>query len=157
MTHCLGSTTVDHPSVHGGVGSHMYRNVFLAVLLCLSIAACGGGVEDGDQVGKAETTTDTMTEQRSYYIHLRPGTDPKAFARDYNLTPLDIIEEPRPGLYVRLTLDERDRLREDSAVVNLAWEVHGGMMQDSTRAIRGFEPSKSNVDTASTSSESNDA
>lgn len=74
----------------------------------------------------AASDTQAGERRQSYFVHLRPGTDLRAFAARYGLTPANVITEPRPGMVVSLTEAERKMLAADSLVRSLARQIHGG-------------------------------
>lgn len=81
-------------------------------------------------------TTEQSGRRQSYYVHLRPGTDPRRFAARYGLTPTDVITDPRPGLVVAVTPAERRMLADDSLVESLARQIHSGGGDTAEPAIR---------------------
>lgn len=128
--------------------------VVIAALLLLGIGCDGPPEEEARSPGPAPAaSTDTALEVEEtrrtsapdteagerrdfYYVHLRPGTDPRAFAARYGLTPTEVITDPRPGVVVAITPAERQMLSADSLVESLARRIHSGENDTSGPAIR---------------------
>lgn len=123
------------------------RGVALLMLPLSTLLAAGCATPGEEETDSADTTAtasadtvspDTATRADPYYVHLAPGTDPSEVARRHGLEPIQVIREPRPGLYVRLTASQRAKLRADSTVLELAREIHGGKGADSLPRVRGI-------------------
>lgn len=125
----------------------MRSAAFLLALAFPFLAACDAPPPDGDgettvrgeataeaaDTGSTGSAPDTVTPSprdtaraETYYVHLRPGTAPRDFARRHGLSPSEVVTDPRPGLVVRLTPVERDSLAADTLVRSLARRIHGG-------------------------------
>lgn len=131
------------------------RSVLTLTPVLLLMLACGGpGAETDDDLPEARDTTaaEAPREQAPdsarttpYYVHLVAGAEPDSVARRNGIEPIELIREPRPGFYARLTEEQRANLEEDSLVRSLAREIHtgesgptvpvGGLRSDSTGSL----------------------
>lgn len=119
--------------------------LLLLPLSALLAAGCSASEEEGTNGADTTATVspdtvgaDPAARSDPYYVHLAPGTDPAEVARRHGLEPIQVIREPRPGLYVRLTPSQREELLADSTVQELAREIHGGEGADSLPRVRGI-------------------
>lgn len=117
--------------------------VALVVVLPALVAGCSPsqqGEKDAAPASSTDTAGDTVAaaSPQTFYVHLRVGTDPEAFARRYGLSPSEVITDPRPGLVVALTPDQRDSLAADTLVRSLARRIHSGGAADSGPALRSL-------------------
>lgn len=129
----------------------------VGLLSVLLLSGCGGE-EEGAREASTDTTGDAATRDVAgggadslvadtvsagrYFVRLRRDADPSEVAARHGVEPLKVITEQARAFYAELTRGQRRSLREDSLVVSLAREIHGG--SDTARPPpRGVAPAAS--------------